>query len=276
VAVLTTTKDLRHIREHAGVLEIPPLPESTILLVEVGSTAHGTGLPGGEDHDEMGVVVESAEEVLGLNERGRTTIMQRTQPEGTPSGPGDTDRTLHSLRRFVRLAVSGNPSILMAMWAPVLQATDEGRELQDLGEAFVGRHVIPRYRGYMQAQALRLLGLRGGGHGRRGGGGREELIAEHGYDTKYAMHAARLGFQCVELLTTRRLALPIEGEPAEWLRAVRRGDVAFDEWWQRCLALDAQLERFAEDDSLPVGPDRAQIETWAVETHLLWWTVSTH
>ncbi|MGH9224923.1 MAG: hypothetical protein ACRD2W_14375 [Acidimicrobiales bacterium] len=34
-------------------LEIPPLPESTILLVEVGSTAHGTGLPGGEDHDEL-------------------------------------------------------------------------------------------------------------------------------------------------------------------------------------------------------------------------------
>ncbi|MDQ1365858.1 MAG: hypothetical protein QOE57_1900, partial [Acidimicrobiaceae bacterium] len=37
------------------MLEIPPLPESTILLVEVGSTAHGTGIPGGEDNDEMGV-----------------------------------------------------------------------------------------------------------------------------------------------------------------------------------------------------------------------------
>src|SRR5215213_2969356 len=102
--------------------EIPPLPDGTVLLVEVGSTAHGTGLPGGEDHDEMGVVVERADEVLGLDERGRTTVMQRTQPEGSRSGPGDTDRTLHSLRRFVRLAASGNPSILMAMWAPVLYA----------------------------------------------------------------------------------------------------------------------------------------------------------
>jgi hypothetical protein len=50
---------------HVGVLEIPPLPPSTILLVEVGSAAHGTGLPGGEDHDEMGVVVESAGRWLG-------------------------------------------------------------------------------------------------------------------------------------------------------------------------------------------------------------------
>lgn len=34
----------------------------------------------------------------------------------------------------------------------------------------------------MQSQAMRLLGTRGGGHGRRGGGQGEELIAEHGYD----------------------------------------------------------------------------------------------
>ena len=51
------------------MLEIPPLPDATILLVEVGSTAHGTGLPGGEDHDEMGVVVEGPQEVLGVDER---------------------------------------------------------------------------------------------------------------------------------------------------------------------------------------------------------------
>ena len=43
----------------------------------------------------------------------------------------------------------------------------------------------------MQSQIMRLLGLRGCGHGRRGGGGREELIGEHGYDTKYVRHAGR-------------------------------------------------------------------------------------
>ena len=253
------------------MLEIPPLPARTILLVEVGSTAHGTGLPGGEDHDELGVVVESIEEVLGLDDRGFQTVMQRTQPEGARSGPGDTDRTLHSLRRFLRLAAGGNPSILMTLWAPVLHGTREGEELQALGEAFVGRHVIPRYRGYMQAQAMRLLGLRGGGHGRRGGGAREELVAAHGYDTKYAMHAARLGFQCLELLTTRHLNLPIQGEPAEWLRAVRRGDIAFEDWWRRCLQLDAALEEMAADEEFPTGPDIKAITGWATQTHLEIW-----
>jgi predicted nucleotidyltransferase len=249
------------------MLEIPPLPASTILLVEVGSTAHGTGIPGGEDHDEIGVVIEQPEEVLGLDDRGFATVMQRTQPEGSTSGPGDTDRTLYSLRRFVRLAASGNPSVLMSLWAPLIHATPAGHELRSLGEAFVGRHVVPRYRGYMQSQAMKLLGTRGGGH-------REELVSAHGYDTKYAMHCARLGFQCIELLTTRHLNLPIEGEPADWLRAVRRGDVTFDEWWQRSLDLDAQLERLEGDASHPVEADRPRIERWVVAAHLAAWTAT--
>lgn len=33
----------------------------------------------------------------------------------------------------------------------------------------------------------------------------------------------------IELLTTRCLTLPIQGEPADWLRAVRRGEVSFDD-----------------------------------------------
>ena len=118
---------------------------------------------------------------------------------------------------------------------------------------------------------MRLLGTRGGGHGRRGGGQREELIAEHGYDTKYAMHCVRLGFQCIELLTTRQLQLPIQGEPADWLRAVRRGDVPFGEWRARWRALDSTLEKLAADDTYPAGPDRSRIEGFGVEAHLRSW-----
>lgn len=255
-----------------GTLPLPELPVTTILLVEVGSTAHGTGIPGGEDYDQLGVVVEPPEQVIGLDPDGFRTVMQRTQPEGERSGPGDVDRTLYSLRRFLRLAASGNPSILMSLWAPVDHATDHGLELQSLGDAFVGRHVVPRYRGYMQSQAEKLLGLRGGGHGKRGGGRREELIAAHGYDTKYAMHCARLGYQGIELVTTGALQLPVQGEPADWLRAVRRGDVPFDEWWQRVLDLDRQLGDLETDERYPSAPDRARIDAWSIETHRAIWS----
>ena len=98
-------------------------------------------------------------------------------------------------------------------------------------------------------------------------------MAEHGYDTKYAMHCARLGFQGLELLETRQLQLPITGEPAEWLRAVRRGEVTFGEWWNRALELDAQLERLLTDDRLPAGPDSERIERWSITTHLRLWSL---
>jgi hypothetical protein len=197
--------------------------------------------------------------------------MQRTRPEGVRSGPGDVDRTMHSLRRFVRLAASGNPSILMALWAPIDHATAEGRELQTLSDAFIGRHVVPRYRGYMQSQAQRLVGTRGGRHGRRGAGAREELVATHGYDTRYAMHCARLGFQCQELLITGQLQLPVQGEPAEWLRSVRRGEVGFEEWWSTVLRLDEQLVELEGDERFPAGADQARIEQWTVATHQRIW-----
>lgn len=245
------------------------LPETTILVVEVGSTAHGTGLPGGEDFDETAIFIETAEQVFFRPADG---AMQRTQPEGARSGPGDTDRQLYSLRKFVRLALGGNPSILMVFWAPVIETTPVGDELQSMGGLFVGRHVLPRYRGYMSQQVMRLQGkVGGGGHGRRGGGRREELVAAHGYDTKFAMHAARLGFQGIELVTTGKLMLPIAGEPADWLRAVRRGDVPYEDWLARVADLEARLKALEVDDRYPAGPDRDRIESWTIGIHLNLW-----
>ena len=122
----------------------------------------------------------------------------------------------------------------------------------------------------MQSQATRLLGVSGAKHGRRGGKRREssDIAAYH---TKYAMHCARQGFQGLELLRTGRLNLPMQAEPAEWLLAVRRGEVPFDEWWSRSLELDSELEAMADDESLPPGPNREAIEAWSVETQLAFW-----
>lgn len=52
-----------------------------------------------------------------------------------------------------------------------------------------------------------------------------ELVAVHGYDTKYAMHAVRLGVQGVGLLTTGRVTLPVPDRNGTYLRRVRRGEV---------------------------------------------------
>ena len=80
-----------------------------------------------------------------------------------------------------------------------------------------------------------------------------------------------MGFQCLELLDTGQLNLPIQGEPADWLRAVRAGKVSFGDWWNRSLELDAQLEAMEGDRSLPQGPDAGRIEPWVISTHRQLW-----
>ena len=177
---------------------------------------------------------------LGCTHWACVSTMQRTQPEGSRSGPGDTDRTLHSLRRFVRLAASGNPSILMSLWAPVFFSTEQGVALQALGPAFVGRHVIPRYRGYMQSQAGPSAGSsdeqRPRAKRRWWSRGVDQRVRLR-HEVRDALRAARLP---VPGAATARAALelPMQGEPAEWLLRVRRGEVvAFEEWWERALEL---------------------------------------
>lgn len=249
--------------------EIMPYPENMILLVEVGSTAHGTGLPGGEDHDETAVVIETPKQVLCNKELKNR--MERTQPEGVRSGPGDVDRQIYSLRSFLKLCCAGNPSIQLVLYAPVEEITPLGQELRDLAPHFIGRHIIPKYRGYMKGQMMRMQGLKSSGHGKRGGGKREELIAAHGYDTKYAMHAARLGFQCRELMNDQSLTLPIQGEPGEWLRAVRRGEVSYDEWEDRVNKLDGILEKMEDHPYYRDLPRLDLIEAWAIKAHKQNW-----
>ena len=254
--------------------DLPPLPTSTVLVVEVGSGAYGTGLKGHEDIDLIGVVMESPEQLMGTG-LGFKTVMHRTAAEGAPSGPDDIDRTLYSLRTFLRLAMAGNPSILSALFAPVqyemygdieARADEIGYGLRRMTDAFVGRHIIPRYRGYMRSECLRVLGLKSSR-----ATGRSASILAHGYDTKSAMHAARLGFQGVELLDHGRMEIPMVGEATEWMRALRRGEIPFQEWWENVLVLDATLEAFGDREEIPEGPDFLRITEFSVGSHRLWW-----
>jgi hypothetical protein len=241
-----------------------------LMVVEVGSTAHGTMLPGADDLDIAGIYVEPVHQVVTWRQhKGKRMI--RTKPEGQRSEPGDIDAQVYSLRAWLGLAIQGNPSILQGLWCPVLGDTAHGAALRHMGPAFIGRHIIGRYRGYMASQVKRITGESGGGHGRRGSGGREELVAEHGYDTKYAMHAARLGFQCLELLDTDHLALPMINESGDWLRAVRYGNVSFDDWLTQVHVLDAKMAAALTDDRYREGPDTERIAAWCIATHTMSW-----
>ncbi len=126
-----------------------------ILRSVVGSGVHGIAIEGTDDHDEMGVYIEPPTYVLGVAKH-REDYVRRTQPEGVRSGHGDTDLILYSLQKYLRLAIKGNPTVMLPLFAPVeslIVVAPLGEELRALRSAFLSQRAVERFLGYMQSQA---------------------------------------------------------------------------------------------------------------------------
>lgn len=240
-----------------------------ILRGLVGSTAHGMDIPGTDDRDEMGVFIEPAEHVAGILPP-LNTFQSRTQPDHARSGPGDVDLVLYSLRHYLRLATAGNPSILVLLYTPTLIThSPVGTELRRLAPAIVSRNALYRFQGFLDAQRLRMVG--GGKQNRVPK--RPELIEAHGYDTKYAAHALRLGLQGVTLAMNGRLLLPMPDDHRAVLLAIRRGEVPFADALQMVDTERAQLADIIDRriGSLPDRPHLAAVNEWSIATHRRFW-----
>jgi uncharacterized protein len=249
----------------------------TILRATVGSTVHGLHHGGQDDRDEMAVFVEPPEYLLGLRRApgirgglyGFEHFIERTQPEGKRSGPGDLDLVAYSLRKYVRLALKGHPTILLLLFVPdelVLAKTELGEELRDLRPALLSRRAGRGYLGYLRGQRERLLGVRGQKRVNR-----PELVAAHGFDTKYAMHAARLGYQGIELLETGRLTLPLAEPERSRVMAIRTGERTFDETLAEIDEVERRLADALERTMLPPQPDKVAVDRFLVEAYRRAW-----
>lgn len=237
--------------------------QNTILRSTVGSKVHGLNLEGTDDRDEMGVCIESLEYVIGLKKFEQYVF--RTQPEGKRSQPGDLDLTIYSLRKWCRLALGGNPTILLLLFTPddaIIKQTPLGKELQELHWAFACRKSGKPFLGYLTAQKERLLGLRGQKRVKR-----PELEAETGYDTKYAMHMVRLGFQGVEFLKTGKISLPMPDEERKETFAIRQGERDIQQVLTLTGELESEIEDLLETSQLPLEPDYDTVNDFLIKAY---------
>lgn len=287
----------------AGEILLPAGYGTEILRVEVGSTLHGTGLGvAHEDHDEMGVFVETKHSTIGLAKKDH--YVTRTAEKDQRSQPGDTDLVVYSLRKWARLALTGNPSVILLLHAPldkVVKLTELGSELRSHREWFASKRAGHAFLGYMEQQRQRMVGQRGragrvrvlgdceacSGIGICGGpGGYYDTLGKgkpcpdcngcgKRVDWKYAMHMLRLGYQGVEFLTTGRLELPIPGEMGDWLREVRQGNIEFAEIIKVAESQEETVKRLLDGaSSLRDFPDVERAENWVINAHLRTWGVS--
>jgi uncharacterized protein len=255
-----------------------------ILRVQVGSGVHGTAVSGQDDRDEMGLCLEPPQYVTGLARvpngiRGeapsvpfeqyeRHTAWDRPGGVANRSGAGDLDVIVYSARKWARLALAGNPTVLLVLFVPdeeVVFRNEAGAELTDNAHRFVSRLAASRFLGYLQAQKAGMTG-QAGAHTNR-----PELVGRHGYDTKYAMHALRLGVQGIELLSTGRITLPVPEPHRGYLRSIRRGEVARAEVIDAITDAEATLVRLRDSAGVPEQPDRDWVDDWLHRSYLSFW-----
>ena len=246
-------------------------PQREVLRTVVGSGVHGIALEGQDDHDEMGVYVESPQQVLGIAQDAQHYVA-RTVPEGHRSRHGDTDLTLYALRKYLALVATGNPTALLPLFAPrehVLVSTPLGEQLRLFGPTLLSQQAGRRFLGYMTAQRQRVTG-----QDTRHTPNRPELVAAHGFDTKYASHALRLCIQGLEVVQAGRLTLPLPEEDRELVLAVKRGEVPLREVLLLIDERAAQLQWLLRHGRtpLPEHPDLDAVNTWSTAAHLGYWT----
>lgn len=240
-----------------------PTGAKVILKGFAGSTIHGVSVKDQDDRDELGICIEPREYVIGL--RHFETHVWRTQPEGVKSGPGDLDLTIHSLRKYMRLAANGNPTIITLLYLPeqfIIEADEWGRRLMAERDIMLCRKAGAAFLGYMTAQRERLEGVRGGRHGWR-----QVLVEKYGYDTKYAGHLVRLGFQGIEFMKTGRITLPMPEGIRSQIVDIRTGMINKEVVLNIAKLQEAELRELCATSPLPEEPNYDAINRFLVEAY---------
>lgn len=235
----------------------------TILKVLVGSRIHGLHLED-SDYDHEAICIEPLSNALGLGAPFEELIIKASE--------GDLKYV--SLRKWCRLALKGNPNFLLPLFAPVdrvIYWNAVGSQLREMREMFLSKHVITAHLGYLRGQRTRLLAAESNdGRGKP----RQDLTDQFGYDTKFAMHLLRVGYQGGEFATKGSITLPIQEDYRRFLMGVRQGKYTLAEVLECAELQEALIKVALTTSSLPDEPNYEAVEQWMLRVYLRTWSAT--
>lgn len=243
--------------------------QGLILKCRVGSSAYGVSTEA-SDRDEMGICLEPREYVTGLKTFEQWNHHSAGENEdGTTkrSGEGDLDITIYSARKFLRLFMNGNPSIIEMLHVSendIIDSVPIAEELIENRKRLRGPAAGKRYLGYVRSQKDALVGKRSTKVNR------PELVAAHGYDTKFAGHAIRLCLMGIEYVKTGELTLPMPLEQRGAVLAVRAGTVDFETFLLLLDKYEQELLMTVAMTHVP-PPDWDWANDWLHRAHEAYW-----
>jgi len=230
--------------------------ENTILLGKTGSHAYGTNIET-SDVDYKGICIPPVEYFLGLNSFDG---YDKTGGKNYKNTQDDIDITILHINKFVRDAMAGVPNNLELLFLDEYITLDKfGKELVDMREEFISKQIIKKYGGYAKSQAKRMVEY-------RPNKGRNELVDEYGYDTKFFMHTIRLLQTGTELLETGTMTT--KRKNAEELIELRKGKYSLDDAVKYIEDWDNKLYEAYKYSAVRENVDKEKINKWLVDFNM--------
>lgn len=224
-----------------------------LLLGIVGSTAYGLSGPE-SDVDRLGIFASPTSSFHGLTFPAETHVKQKP------------DVTLHEARKWCRLAMACNPTILELVWLPerfIEVETTWGAELRDIKSCFpTAQGVRNAYLGYATQQFKQLESRNDGSFS----SDTKKRTAKH------ARHLMRLCWQGFQFYATGNLPIQVESPTMyhAFGERVASGDI------EAARSMIATYESRFDRMSSPLGdrPDEERIELWLRAVRHAYWEES--
>ena len=242
----------------------------TVYACYVGSKAHGTHVPSDDpesidDIDILAIVLPPPAAVLGLNPWKESEHLQ----------VGEWDLVVHSLAKFTRLLLKGNPNTLAALWVRpedqlFCSSVFRSSYLWEK-RAFSAKAAHDSFAGYAKQQLQKMAASENAYQGYMGEK-RKKLVDRFGYDTKNAAHLIRLSLMGIEFLQTGEVTV-YRTNDAELLRDIKQGKRSRAEVEELARHLSEEAVKALATSPLPDQPDAVAAERLLMYFYAVEWGV---
>lgn len=221
----------------------------TLFATITGSKLYGTSTPQ-SDTDFKGIAFGEIDEIVGL----KNFEQQEFKDTINEDGPDKVEGTIWDFRKYIRLCLKGNPTVIEVAFADPkfhLFSTPIGLEIMEfVRKNMLTKHLFKPYSAYHRAQIRKMQSM-----DRKGK--RKDIVDEHGYDIKFAMHAFRLSRQCVIVMEEGTLRPTLDEQDKDLALKIRKGKDCFtkDQVIEILEDVDKQMYVAYKKSQLPEKPD---------------------
>jgi len=252
-----------------GGLVKPPswLPENVVYETIIGSMAYGVSSDS-SDMDVYGFCIPKKNfifphlsgHIRGFGKKPQGFDQWQEHHIQDPSAGKEYDVTIYSIVKYFQLCMENNPNMIDSLFTPqncVLHMTPIANMVRENRKIFLHKGCFFKLKGYAYSQ-LHKAEIKNPKEGSK----RWKTYQKYGMDTKFCYHVVRLLGQCEQILTDHDLDLQRNNEH---LKAIRRGEVSFEEIKRYFNDKENSLEKLYSESKLQHSPDEPRIKQLLID-----------